>query len=560
MTTPEWKQLKHAQGPATRVPAQLKKLIGTAEAREEAFYQLREALVAPGEWFSASGPAAELLAKQAASGKPGQDLSLRLLGEMAAGDHNWFVSVSAPELRRAALLSAETLRVASLALPTAVSMLAHSEPALRAAAVFFLGLVPGGADSLTKLGELAQGDPSVEVRATATVTLGLLARSGRKDAGELLEQLVLDDALLKSARWAARVIAGLDTSAEEDAAGASGWFSARGAATPWCSASSSARWIRALVPEPNRQAVVAPAIVKSFVAAGGVPQSRQRAIAELALELAGFKSNFNELEVVAAERLDEGQRQTAAALMTMPNVVLALRWGLPGSARAIGKWLELSPPSPLEAKDKSGQRRWQRVRAVIADGRPNTEVIETAMADLTPLEKLQVAQELLMGAHKILLHAETEISPAALNELATAAGKDAVNWAESLVSLAADWARESLDTFSLLHAHLFVAFKVLVRAKVAIAPAWDDAIGVEPPDDARLVLEAISPERRASLLMRRLDRYPPAGQGFLIAKTMPLIDLVGSPALIARFKTLMSSQAVSDGAGPDTAQRVAALP
>ena len=149
MTTPEWKQLKHAQGPATRVPAQLKKLIGTAEAREEAFYQLREALVAPGEWFSASGPAAELLAKQAASGKPGQDLSLRLLGEMAAGDHNWFVSVSAPELRRAALLSAETLRVASLALPTAVSMLAHSEPALRAAAVFFLGLVPGGADSLT---------------------------------------------------------------------------------------------------------------------------------------------------------------------------------------------------------------------------------------------------------------------------------------------------------------------------------------------------------------------------------------------------------------------------
>jgi hypothetical protein len=440
-----------------------------------------------------------------------------------------------------------------------MSMLAHPEPALRAAAVFFLGLVPGGADSLTRLGELAQRDPSVEMRATATVTLGLLARAGRKDAEELLEQLVLDDSLLKSARWAGRVIAGLATSAEEDAAGAAGWFSARWAATPWCSASSSARWIRALVPETNRRAVVAPAIVKSFVAAGG-PQSRQRAIAELALELAGFKANFNELEVVAAERLDDGQRQTAAALMEMPNVVLALRWGLPGSARAIGKWLELSPPSPLEAKDKGGQRRWQRVRAVIADGRPSAEVIETAMADLTPLEKLQVAQELLMGAYKILLHAETEISPAALNELATAAGKDAVSWAESLVSLAAAWARESLNPFSLLHAHLFVAFKVMVRAKVALEPDWDDAIGVEPPDDARLVLEAISPERRASLLMRRLDRYPPAGQGFLIAKTMPLMDLVASPALIARFKTLMSSQAVSDGAGPDTAQKVAALP
>ena len=135
-----FRSLVHAQGPATRVPTQLKKLTATTpEAREAAFYQLREALVAPGEWFTASGPAAELLAQQAASAKVGRDVTLRLLGEMAAGDPNWFVGADAAKLRSAHKLSADTVRAATDAIPSAVSMLGHGEPEARAAAAFFLG-------------------------------------------------------------------------------------------------------------------------------------------------------------------------------------------------------------------------------------------------------------------------------------------------------------------------------------------------------------------------------------------------------------------------------------
>jgi hypothetical protein len=561
MTTPDWKHLKHAQGPATRVPAQVKKLAGaTAESREEAFLQLREALVAPGQWFSASGPAAELLAKQAAGAKAGRDVTLRLLGEMAAGDHNWFVSADAPKLRNAQELSADTLRAATAVIPAATWMLSHAEPESRAAAAFFLGLVPGGDDAAMKIGDLAQRDPSVEVRATATVALGLLSRAGAQGASARLDELALDDALMTAAHWTARVISGVRTTPDEDAAGAAGWFSRRGAATPWCSVGTSGKWISALVSDPSRRGMVAPAIVKSFVAAGDERQNRRRAIGELALDLAGFKTKFAELDVVTADELDDGQRRTAAALMDMPDVVLALRWGLPGSARTIGKWLELSPASPLEELDGGGQRRWQKVRAAIAAKQPFDAVLHAAWDGLAPLAKLEVADELLMGAYKILLHASNKISPATLDELAAAAGGDAVTWAKQLVALGASARRASVDTFYLLDAHLFVAFKVLLRAKVALELDWDDAIGIEPPEDARLVLEAIAPERRAKLLMRKLDRYPPAGQGFLIKKTMPLIDLVGSPELIARFKALMTSPAVIVGADPATAQRLAELP
>ena len=372
--------------------------------------------------------------------------------------------------------------------------------------------------------------------------------------------LFRSEPLMTAAHWAARIASGAQTTPDEDAAGAAGWFSKEGAATPWCSVGSSARWITSLVTEPQRRGVVAPAIVKSFVAAGGEPQSRRRAIGELALDLAGFKKKFAELDVVGADQLDDGQRATAAALMAMPDVVLALRWGLPGSARCIGKWLDLDAPSPLEDADKTGQKRWQRVRSAIAEKRPFGDVFNVAIEGLAPGAKLEVAQELLMGAYKILLHASNKISPVALNDLVLAAGDDAVPWARQLVSLGAAAGRESVDTYYLLDAHLFVAFKVLLRAKLPIEPAWDDAIGVEPPEDARLVLQAISPERRTKLLLGKLDRYPPAGQGFLIGKTMPLLDLVGSPELIARFKALMASPDVSVGADPGVAEKLAALP
>ncbi|NUP13427.1 MAG: hypothetical protein HOW73_45900 [Polyangiaceae bacterium] len=546
----DWKKLQHAQGPATRIPQQIETLGDASRAGDDAYFHLTEALVAPGQWFPADAPAAELLANRIRDRAPGLVRALRLLGDMAAGDHLWLVAPAAEEQRKQSSAAAKTFEHASSVASVAEEFLGDEQAALRSAAIFFLALVGGTAVAKKKVADLAEKDPSRPVRAGAAVALGFFSRGGDSDARARLEALPTEG-LPGSGRWAGKAIAGLDCTDDEAASGAAGWFTSIDTTlVPW-GRGDAGRWVTALLAHSEQRDVVPPAIVRAFAAQGEEDHKRRKAIGELALDLAGFKSQFDQMEVAPPERLSDAQRKTARSLAEMQDIVPGLRWGMPGSSRCIDKWLGLAPPSPLELEVAPGERRWQRTRARISDETSAGVVIDEAMSALTPVERLDVAQELLIGAYKILVQTDGDIPPEAFEQMIEAAGAAGVTWAKSFLVFAAEASRRNDNLFMLTDAHLLAAFKVLLRQGIVVEPEWDDAVGFEPPEDARLVLEAIPEERRSEMILRRLRLLPDLGKGAFIAVLPPVLDLVGSPELIEYLRKLLENPKISEIAGPE---------
>ena len=137
----DWKKLKHAQGPATRVPALIKDLDKPGHAGEAAALQLLEALVVEGRWLPTSAPAAELLVERLThKGAEPNPMALRLLADLGAGDHLCFVRPDAPARRSKDKQAQATLAIARRVVPLVQSWLTVRDAATRAAAVFFLAL------------------------------------------------------------------------------------------------------------------------------------------------------------------------------------------------------------------------------------------------------------------------------------------------------------------------------------------------------------------------------------------------------------------------------------
>ena len=114
----DWKKLKHAQGPATRVPALIKDLDKPGHAGEAAALQLLEALVVEGRWLPTSAPAAELLVERLThKGAEPNPMALRLLADLGAGDHLCFVRPDAPARRSKDKQAQATLAIARRAYP-----------------------------------------------------------------------------------------------------------------------------------------------------------------------------------------------------------------------------------------------------------------------------------------------------------------------------------------------------------------------------------------------------------------------------------------------------------
>ena len=553
----DWKKLKHAQGPATRVPLQIQELSKAGHPSDAAAFQLTEALVVEGKWLATSAPAAELLVEQLTKkGAKPTPAALRLLGDLAAGDHLWFIGPEAPAKRAKDKAGQATLGLARAAIPLAVKWLLDEEPERRAAAVFFLALVDDAASG-AKIAELARDDAAPEIRGGAALALGFYSREGHASAEAALAKLE-GDGFVTAGRWAAGVIAGEPITDDATAAAIRGWFASWAPALlPW-GRSQPLRLVEALmriVPDGEK---LAPILARAASAG-------DRFLCKLAIELAGFDRSFHQYDVAKAASLSPLQRATAEALIGVPQPLFWMDAGLPGSRVTAERWLGLAPSGPLERVEKDGRMRWERVRALYdAKKTPSAEaIIGASLEGLGPAEQLEVATELLLGAYKILIQIDAKITPTALGELAHAAGNDAVPWARGVATFAANAYARSENTNQLSASHLLVVLGVLVDAGVSLDPSWDRLVWLDGSPEARKVIAAMPAPRRSAIVVGQLAGYAtktPVLAARELDKVAGLLDVAGTPEVVSAMRALLASSAVAKFAKPETVAKLAAAP
>src|SRR5262245_7345109 len=184
-----WKTLKHAKGPATRVPAQVKALVGGKDAQERstAFWALWDTLVGDAAWFETSAPAVALLLDSLDKAGDQRASGLLLVAEILGGDalRGWLAPPDAPAAaderaardeavrRKAALLAAleqgddDARAAAAMAVAMLPELAADSVPALVARAADHAAGPLARAGALLALGRVDIGNPGAEAAIAA---------------------------------------------------------------------------------------------------------------------------------------------------------------------------------------------------------------------------------------------------------------------------------------------------------------------------------------------------------------------------------------------------------
>jgi hypothetical protein len=312
---------------------------------------------------------------------------------------------------------------------------------------------------------------------------------------------------------------------------------------------------------PSNEAL-APSLARG-AAMLGPARPEARLLCGLAADLAGFTTSFKEREVAPASALSDVQRATAEALIAAPGLLLGMRHGLPGSSRAAARWLGLSPPGVLERVDADGLARWQRVRALFGQPPPTgSVVVAEALKELSPVEQLEAARELLLGAYKILIDVDARFPPSALAELVRAAGKDAEAWARESMQIAVSFHEGGHASAQMSPEHMTVVLAALVDAGVPIEPAWEPFVGLAPVSEARQVFGALAPLRRREIALRHLagGARSPAGHAQLLDALAPVLDLVPGPEVHCAARDLLADPNVGKFVDPANAQRILAIP
>lgn len=177
---PAWKTLKHAHGPATRVPKQVEELLGGGAANaqgEDPYWVLWDTLVGrgtsgQGAWFDASGPAVGLLldsVEKAGDPTPLFTLAASILG----GDQirGWLAPPAPPTDEHEKAAHEAAIQRKGIVL----GGLSATSGVVRGAAAMVLAMVPGlAAESLPALIKAAAEDDDEIGRAGALLALGRL--------------------------------------------------------------------------------------------------------------------------------------------------------------------------------------------------------------------------------------------------------------------------------------------------------------------------------------------------------------------------------------------------
>jgi len=527
----DWKTLKGANGPATKVPKTIPELTSSDSAqREQAFMDLLAALVAPGKWFPASAPALELLGKLIGAKASGAHRALLLVGEIVGGEHTFALGSAAPA--KAAHPKEVVLAAAPLATKVTAA-LGHDDAATRVAAAFALACFASALDpkglGVEPLAERAISDPEVAVRASASIALGALARAGDASARKLVSAPRGEGLALGGATIGA-LIAGVELPNDALAHGLAAF--AFGASTqdlvPWGGWNQSPlRLVEALLSSHPDAKTLAPAAAR---AAGQGSRGSQAAtdLVDLALKLAGFHERFGEAEVADVKALDADQRSVAEALVES-GAVLRAGFGLPGAAACMRRWLGKDEATALEHPGSSKKPLWLECRALLGKKGAGKAIGALILDKLDPVDRLRVKTALLFGDYRLLKDAELAFPPEDLAKDAAEAGALAVGWAHEALSrhLASPEVRAGATAYAPRHSLL--ALQTLVAAGEPIRGEWVALVPIVA--SARAVLEKAPAEARQTAALEKIDPKDLEGS---LKRLAPLLDLVGSRALVEK--------------------------
>jgi hypothetical protein len=531
-TVTNWRELRHAVGPATRVPEQTKALASAdLPVRDQATKALAETLVRDGETFPAAAAALELLEPLVAAHAAGGHRAAWVLGEVFAAGHLTRLSGQPP--KASPERDAVSAR-ASLARSALLSALGSEDAAWRSGAAFALSFVPGvDAESLAGA---ARRESEPMARVSLLLALGVLSREDEAARRVLSESFVgSGDA---SGAALARAIGGEEVGdrALADAIMAFCLAPPAQELVPWGGLGGATRFVEAIVASAAHRKQMAPALAEALVSPPRARKDPRRPqLAKLVLAWAGIRETYPARHVARVESLASDLRRIAVAFATDDSLGVA-ETGLAGNARALRRWLGEIPPGPLESLGPNGEPRWVVARALIGAGKPFADALAALMDGLTGRARLDTLTELLRGAYRMTWDAQGRISPEMLAEEAARMGDDAVAWARDIVHEVIGLP-EGIRDFQALSAfasdHLMVALQILVRAGASLEAGIEGQVPINHPA-AREILAALPGE---SVRRSTLERWRTKGssnssaQKAFIDEVMPLFDAVGSAAL-----------------------------
>jgi len=524
--TVAWKNLKHAQGPATRVPAQVKQLFADdAMERHDAYWALWEGLVGHGAWFDASAPAVALLLDTAEKASD-PTLLFTLTGDILGGDQirGWLAPADAKQdlLEKAAHDAAlEKKKVLLDALGAASGV-------VRGAAAMALAMLPEmSAESVPVLSRLAREDDDVIARSSAVLALG---RLGDGDASVAALLAAMRKPGLPGFVRGAAVMGWLRQDGarpfEEARAEVEEWLGFKpspGVELPWF---RDTLWF-ATLPFPDAPARLLCALgrhrgqggvdaLADFAAAGSRSDNGpvETQLAKVLLGLGGFPQQHDKVALVQ----DLTAEQHAMARMLSKRYLLpAGGHRLPAAGVARRRWIGLDTPGPLDrVVSHNGAevplwRAWNEKRPLSVDDfasrldywqalvEYNAETYPPPFERLTPDE---VDRELaaLPGGDELLARVPQIADDLAARFAAAARGgtpKFVNYWMSGLLLL--PW----------------------VRAGRPIEPRWDVLIPVGPEPQCRELIAALPIERREAVICEVLTLVNRAR----ITVTLAVLDL-----------------------------------
>jgi len=352
-----WKSLKHGQGLATRVPAQVKQLFADeAMDRHDAYWALWEGLVGHGAWFEASAPAVTLLLDVAEKvGDP--TLLFTLAGDILGGDQirGWLAPLDArlePLERAAHEAAVEKKRVLLGALGAASGL-------VRGAAAMALAMLPElSAESLPALTLVAAKDEDVVARASAVLALGRLGEGSAVVAALLaLMRAPAQPGFVRGAAGMSLLRQGAAPHFEDVRDEVEGWLAFQpdlGGELPWF---RDTYWFHDL-PFPDAPARALCALgrhrgqegldeLADFAAVGARSEDGtvETQLAKVLLGLGGFPKEHGNVALV--EELSLDQRAMAKRLAS-GHLLPAGGHRLPASGASRRRWLGLDAPGPLD--------------------------------------------------------------------------------------------------------------------------------------------------------------------------------------------------------------------
>lgn len=578
MTQP-WSKLTTATGNAQALPDIVRSMCA-ADPRQVllSFSQLVELLMRPHTWFPASAPAVELLL--AAVDKAHDPVPL-LVGavEICGADqlHAW---LAAPDAERGP--HAELCQAVARHTGTVTALLAKRSAHARAAALALIATLPAAFETPRDTAEAAFGDDDEVVRVAALLALARLAPEEGLKAH--LAAAAEDPApALRGAAALCRLRRNARVTFRDSRDGIASWLgwepqeASTGPRFAWFGLAMNGRYTTL----PDVDGVVRPLV--ALAAQRDATRELEDLMCDLGPEeqdVAARRAGATVLQVgsffehrgpnpawphvaTVAELQDEQQR-IAERLAELPMIALAGH-GLPAAGRSRRRWLGLEKGGILEREVEiqlGGEterlplwRAWTALYHARQFGRP----MPTALA-----------ASLESGFERWLAIVEFGAAPYGgptygLRDEEVEAILDDVEPDAPIVAAATELADAFADTDAvaaregtgsrLNPSARLLLFLPMTRAEHPIEPRWYPLLNVAPQPLAREVLESLSPDARARVVLERVAKIEPMSFRS-VPFMLDLLEIGPSPEVARRVEACLSDPDIlAQARGKDGAMR-----